>query len=178
MPLESEMRQVLLSMQLLGSGRTQNFNAQPGRSENPDPRPSGEPNPIADEWAAQWDRDPSERTLAAATAALRAWKVRDVPAVTDGTSEDDWILEKEGFAAEQVARYFNTTASRVRRLRLKHDRSAEYGVETQALLPSASKETRVALLSERGLSSRQVADQVGLHKTQVLRILARLRNAA
>jgi DNA-directed RNA polymerase specialized sigma24 family protein len=176
---EAEFRQLLAEMSLLQYGRTQAFNPAGGHSDNPDPRPSGEAHPLVDKWLDQWDRYPTRDTLDAARAELHAWKVRTAPAEGDGSSEDDWILrDGEGFSAEQVARKFNVTATRVRRVRVRNDRDAEYGKEVQALVPSASKEQRVVLLTERGLSSREVAAQVDLHKTQVLRILARHRNAA
>ena len=181
MSVEGDFRQVLLSMQMLQYGKVQSFDSSGGKSENPDPRPSGESKPMHDYWAERWLLEPVSgrgALLSDAREALRSWKVRVAPADTDGSTEDDWILEKEGHSAEQVALFFKTTVSRVRKVRLDDDRDAEFGQKVQALVPSASKEERVVLLTERGLSSREVALQVGLHKTQVLRILARHRNAA
>lgn len=177
--LEHAMRQVLAEMTLLQYGRTQAFASSSGDTER-DPRPAGESHPLAEKWLAEWLRDPTEDTLLMARAELDAWK-RSVPRDEDdsGWDEEAWMLsEGEGYTAEEVSKRFRVTVTYVRRLRVKNDRDAEFGKDVQALVPSASKETRVVLLTERGLSSRQVADQVGLHKTQVLRILARSRNAA
>lgn len=177
MTLQHEMRQLLAEMTLLSYGSVQSWNAS-GGSESPG-RPGGEAWPLADKWHAEFQRNPSRETLDAARAELVAWKRRAAPADGDGSTEDDWILSQgEGYAADEVSKRFRVTPTHVRRLRVANDRDAEFGRETQTLVPSASKETRVALLTERGLSSRQVADQVGLHKTQVLRILARSRNGA
>jgi hypothetical protein len=182
MTVEPEFRQVLAEMTLLSYGRTQSFDSSGGKSENPDPRPHGESKPFHEYWAHRWTLEPvSGRSalLADAREALRCWKVRTAPVEDDGSNEDDWIIrDGEGFSADQVARKFNVTTTRVRRVRVRNDRDAEYGKEVQALVPSASKDERVVLLTERGLSSREVAAQVDLHKTQVLRILARHRTAA
>lgn len=179
MTLEHEMRQVILAMRMLGGGRTQAFNASGGKSDNPDPRPSGEPNPLADHWVAEWAREPSERTLEAAREALQAWKKRPEPAHDVDFDEDAWILnDGEGFSAEQVARKFNRTPSMVRRLRLKNGRETEFGLPIDFSADKDRSEERVRDLSNRGCSWREIAAQTGLHKTQVQRILARTRNAA
>ena len=179
MSLEDEMRQTLAEMSLIQYGRTQAFDASGGKSESPDPRPSGESWTLEDKWRDIWQHAPEHATLEAARDELRAWKVRQAPAETDDSTLEDWVVEDgEGYAVAQVASKFGIAETRVRRIRARHDREPEFGLETQALVPSASKEQRVVHLTDRGLSSREVATQVGLHKTQVLRILARLRNAA
>jgi hypothetical protein len=158
--LDDEMRAVILQMRLLGGGKTQSFNSSGGKSENPDPRPSGEPSPMADHWVAEWAREPSERTLEAARAELRAWKKREAPAQDDGTDFEQWVIDDgQGYAVEQVASKFGIAAQRVVRLRLKHKRDAEFGMPTEATTrvqrQDKSRE-RVLNLASQGMTLRQI----------------------
>lgn len=172
-PFESEMRQVILAMRMLGGGRTQAFDSSGGKSENPDPRPSGEPSPLADHWVAEWARDPSERTLEAARAELQAWKRRPEPADDVDYDEDAWILKDgEGFSVEQVARKFNRTPTMIRRLRLKNDRESEFGLPTnlprgRERVPDARE--RVANLTAQGCTLKQIQLQTGVPRETVRR---------
>lgn len=173
MSLEREIRQVLAEMTLIQHGRTQALNATGGRSDNPDPRPQGETQPMHEEWAARWARDPSERTVEAARAELNAWRVRQVPADGDGTGEDDWILKDgEGFEAGAVARQFNTTPTRVRKLRLANERESEFGLKTRfAVRAEPDARERVLNLAAQGCTLRQIEMQTGRPRETVRRWL-------
>ena len=176
-----EFRQILAEMEMLGYGKTQAFNTSGGgRSENPDPTPTGESWPMHLRWRAEWAKTkPAARPdlVRDARTELEAWKLRCVTFTDDEFDETAWIIEDgAGHKPEDVARRYNTTPTRIRRLRVKHGRDSETGEQAVAQISeSASRETRVVMLTQRGLSSREVAAQVGLHKTQVLRILARHR---
>lgn len=181
MSLEHDFRQVLAEMSLLQYGKTQAFDASGGKSENPDPRPSGEAWPLADKWAERWAENPTSDTLAGARAELQSWKVRQTPA-EDCWNERDAILEEgEGHAADVVARRFARTPTYIRRLRLKAEdpkRESEYGLPVDRSLPKDNSTDRVNNLASQGCTLNQIAMQTGLHKTQVRRILVRYRNAA
>lgn len=175
MTLEHEMRQVILAMRMLQGGRTQAFDSSGGRSENPDPRPSGEPHPLADEWVERWRERPTEETLEAARAALRAWKVRQAPAEDDGTDFEQWVIDDgEGYAVEQVASKFGVAPQRVVRLRLKHGREAEFGLRvaeaTRAERKDASRE-RVVNLASKGVTLRQIEAITGVKRETARRWL-------
>jgi hypothetical protein len=172
MTLDDEMRAVILAMRMLGGGKTQSFDSSGGKAENPDPRPSGEPSPMADHWVRAWRERPTEDTLEAARAELRAWKVRQAPAEGDGTSEDDWIIrDGEGFSADQVARKFNRTPSMVRRLRLKNGRESEFGLPTDGSKAVDNSRDRVLNLASQGCTLRQIEFQTGVSKSKVQRWL-------
>lgn len=174
MTLEGAMRQVLAEMLLISYGKTQAFNASGGKSENPDPRPSGESKPMVDKWRDRWARDPSHETLEAARSVLEAWKRRVEPASGDGSTEDDWIVrDGEGFAADQVARKFGCTPTRVRRLRMAADRDTEYGLPKEFARVVAATPDRIRDLADQGCTERQIAFQVSVSKSTVRRALGR-----
>lgn len=179
MNIESEMRSVLVRMTLLQYGKTQSFNSSGGKSENPDPRPQGESWTLADHWSGEWVNRPTSETVDAARAELNAWLRRASPAETDGTAFEDWVIEDgENYAVAQVAGKFGIPESRVRRIRLKNGRETEFGLLIDHTAEKDRSVERVAYLSGRGCSWREIAAQTGLHKTQVQRILARQRSAA
>jgi hypothetical protein len=173
MTLERAMRQVLAELQLLQYGKTQSFNAAGGRSENPDPRPSGESRPLADHWRDEWTREPSERTLTAARAELATWKKRQAPAVDVDPSLEDLVLEDgQGYAAEQVASRFGIAVSRVVRIRLRASsprREAEFGMPVDGLVVKDSSRERVVNLARQGCTLRQIAVQTDVPRETVRR---------
>lgn len=180
MTLHQAMRRVLAELELLSHGKVTSYNPS-GHGEADSREPTGENAPPHLEYAQRWREHPTENTLTAARDHLAAWKKRATPLPdTDMPSLEEMVIEEgENYAADQVAAKFGIAPARVARIRLKHDREAAFGLKTTMTPPTtATKEQRVVMLTSQGLSSRQVADQVGLHKTQVLRILARDRNAA
>lgn len=191
MTLEGEMRQILLRMTLLQYGRTQAFNASGGgKSDNPDPRPSGASREhfeygfgkaltLAEHWAWRWECSPTQATVSAAQEALSTWVRRAAPAETDNSTFEDWIIEDgTNYAVAQVAGKFGISESRVRRIRLKHSRETEFGLIIDRAVEKDRSSERIAYLSGRGCSWREIAAQTGLHKTQVQRVLAKQREAA
>lgn len=190
MTLEGEMRQILVRMTLLQYGRTQAFDASGGKSDNPDPRPSGASREhfeygfgkaltLAEHWAWRWERSPTHATVTAAHDALNSWVRRAAPAETDNSTFEDWVIEDGlSYAVAQVAGKFGISESRVRRIRLKHGFETEFGLPISLEVVKDRSDERVAYLSGRGCSWREIAAQTGLHKTQVQRILARQRVAA
>lgn len=173
MSLEHEFRQVLARMSLIQYGKTQSFNSSGGKSENPDPRPSGESWTLQDHWAAEWARDPSHDTLDAARDALDAWIKRTAPAEGDGTDFEQWVIDDgKGFAVEQVASKFGIAPQRVVRIRLKHEREAEFGLpvvaETRVQRQDKSRE-RVLNLASQGMTVRQIEAVTGAKRETVRR---------
>jgi hypothetical protein len=172
--LEGEMRQLLLEMTLLQYGRTQAF-AKSSRGER-DAAPGGEAHPLAEHWQAEWERDPSEDTIAMARADLEAWR-KSALIETDDSTLEDWVVEDgEGYAVAQVAGKFGIAEARVRRIRLRASRESEFGLPT--LFAShreseAEKHVRIRNLAERGCTERQIAFQVGVGKSTVRRALGR-----
>jgi hypothetical protein len=176
-PYEREYRQVLAEMALLQYGKTQSFNGSGAKSENPDPRPSGEAHPMHEYWAERWTLESVTgrgALLTDAREALRAWKVRVAPLETDGSSEDDWIIrDGKGFPPDDVARSFKTTASRVRNLRKAKRLDTETGFPQGDVVALVSDEQRIRNLSSQGCTERQIAFQVGVSKSTVRRALGR-----
>lgn len=162
---ERDFKQVLVEMMMLGYGKTQSFNSDGGgRSENPDPTPTGEGNPLHHRWQWRWEKSrPRDRVelVRDARTDLEAWRIRCVytPEAFDETA---WIIEDgEGYDAEEVARRFNTTPSRIRSLRIRNGRDIDTGEKLQADAPAP----RVQDLVERGLAARQIAMLTGTKRS-------------
>jgi hypothetical protein len=175
MSLEHDFRQVLAEMSLLQYGKTQAFDASGGKSENPDPRPSGEAWPLADKWAERWAENPTSDTLAGARAELQSWKVRQTPVVDTWDESDAILKEGQGHAADVVARRFQRTTTYVRKLRLSEGRESEFGLPienepTRAETKAIDRE-RVANLAQRGCTLRQIKMQTGVPTETVRRWL-------
>jgi hypothetical protein len=177
--LEREFRQVLAEMSLLQYGKTQSFNGSGGKSENPDPRPSGEAHPMHEYWAERWTLESVTgrgALLTDAREALRAWKVRTAP-VTDSWDEHKAILEEgQGHAADVVARRFGRTPTYVRRLRLRAEdpkRESEFGLPVSGEPTRAETKqqdrVRVLNLASQGCTMRQIEMQTKVPRETVRR---------
>jgi hypothetical protein len=168
--IEAEFRQVLAELELLSHGRTQSFNSS-GRGKSTAVLPFGESAPAHLHWRLEWERDPSRRTLEAARAELEAWRVRQAPAETDGSTWEDWVIrDGEGYAVAQVAQKFTIAEARVRRIRLKYGRDSEYGMaETE--VPRDDSRERILNLAARGCTLRQIEMQTGKNRETVRRWL-------
>jgi hypothetical protein len=172
--VESDFRQVLAEMSLLQYGKTQAFNGSGGKSENPDPRPSGEAHPMHEYWAERWTLESVTgrgALLTDAREALRAWKVRTVP-VEDSWDEKAAILEDgQGFAAADVARRFQRSVTYVMRLRddaTNPSREPEFGMPLD-MRPKDNSRERVLNLAAQGCTLRQIEMQTGVKRETVRR---------
>lgn len=169
---EREFRQILTEMQLLGYGKTQSFNAL-AKGENPDPSPSGESWPMHLQWEHRWrESKPADRPdlVRDARTDLDSWKVGGLGHGVDDFDETAWIIaDGEGYAPEEVARRYNTTPTRIRRLRLKNDRDAEMGLPYAPVKDDSSE--RVLYLHSKGCTLRQIEMQTGVSKSRVQRLV-------
>ena len=146
--------------------------------------------PLHLKWRAIWQgtsEGGKPDVLAAAREDYEAWVRRTAPLPRSVQTEDDWIiLDGEGHSVEQVARKFRRSPHYIRKLRAEHGRTVELGTLDceaggVAPLPARSeREARVLELSARGLSTRQIVEEMGgktvVQQTQVMRIIARARN--
>ena len=172
MSVDREMRSVLAQLELLSHGKAMNWNPT-ARGESDDARPFGEQHPPHEVFRKRWIEAPAHKrpdVLREAREALDTWKGVGRAQQAQEWDEEAWILKDgEGFEAVEVARRFNTSAERVRKLRLKHGRCGEFGkpyVEPEQV----DRTERVLYLLRKQMSVRAVAAQVGLHATQVQRI--------
>jgi hypothetical protein len=180
-----EFRRLMSQLVLLGDGAVMAFDRDSVKGGEKSTQPSGvfvrheRDMPLVIQFQRRWAicrTDDARWKLVGEFQELYAlWTVRRKPAETDGTSEEDWIIKDgEGFEAAEVARRFNTTPSRVRRVRSKADRDMEWGKPLDGLIRSANrpeKRERALALAERGCTVRQIAAQVDSSKSTVDRWL-------
>lgn len=173
--MDREMRSVLAQLELLSHGKAMNWSPTSG-GESDEARPFGEAHPLHEEFRSRWLGAPAHKrpdVLQAAREALDTWKGVGRSQQAQEWDEEAWILKDgEGFEAIVVARRFNTSAERVRKLRLRANRCGEFGlpyVEPQEI----DRTERVLFLLGKQMSVRAVAQQLGLHSTQVQRIKQR-----
>lgn len=173
MTLAQEMRKVLAELELLSHGKATSWNAS-GTGKADSRPPSGEGFPPHVEFRLQFEADPSWVVVEEARAVLKAWRVRQAPASGDDSSEDDWILDDgEGFTAEEVAKRFNTTPSRVRLVRTRKDRDMEMGLST-----NGRPAPKLRDLVEQGLTARQIEMLTGTARSTAQDAINRHRKAA
>jgi DNA invertase Pin-like site-specific DNA recombinase len=178
--LTIEMTKVLLRMEMLSFGATQAWNASGGHSGEPDDRMvsmilrAEDPPHITYRirFNAAVSEDSRKTIYKEAKDELNAWVKRDDK--TRGTlkSFDEVIIEDgKGWEPEMVARrYPGLTARRVRSIRKNKKLDTETGKEMQtAVLDHAERPDRARDMRARGMSTRQIADAIGVHQTQVMR---------
>lgn len=169
--LEREMAKVLLAMLFVSEGTTGKPGASHGACESRPP--AGSSWSLVEFWKTRWEAceslDAQEACVGEATAALElALKAPEQP--EDQSSEDAWIIEDgENHHVDRVAERFNTTPTRVRRVRVKADRDSEWGVPLA--VEKDKSHDRVLNLAAQGCTLRQIGMQTGVSKTQVARIL-------
>jgi hypothetical protein len=178
--IPKEVRQLLAELELLSHGSTTAWNPTGGGSAAEDAGiPHGESNPphlrLRAQYLEQADDAGRERVVEEMRTTLRGRRgpTADRGAVTGETraEEDARILQSgEGFDVLDVARRFDCTSSRVRRLRLADGRDAERGhrVDQQAGDDDAQRARR---MKAQGMSERQIALALGRHRTTVTRWL-------
>lgn len=178
--LLSEYRQVLAEFELISHGAVVSWDSNGhGKAGSRPPTGwvpvKGESEPPHVFWAERWVLEPVSgrpALLADAREALRSYKVRVAPAETDDSSLEDWVVEDgEGFAVAQVASKFGIAETRVRRIRLKADREAEFGLPLKFAQHRDNSRERVLNLAAQGCTLRQIEMQTGKPRETVRRWL-------
>jgi hypothetical protein len=178
-------RQLLAELELLSHGSTTAWNPAGGGSAADDAGiPHGERNPPHVQLRARYlearDDAGRDRAVEAMRTTLRGRRGpgADRVAATGETraEEDARILQSgEGFDADEVARRFACTPTRVRRLRLTDGRDAERGHHA-AEHAGDDDAQRARSMRARGMSERQIALALGRHRTTVTRWLKKSEN--
>lgn len=173
--MDREMRSLLAQLELLSHGKCQSFNAT-AKGESEDARPFGEQYPPHEEFRARWNAAPAGKrpdVLREARMVLEAWQGRNRSHGAQEWDEEAWIIKDgQGFDAVAVARRFNTSAERVRKIRRADGREADFGMKC-AVPESADRTENVLRLLEKGLSTRAVALIEKVPKSEVQRIKQR-----
>jgi hypothetical protein len=175
--LTREARQILAEMELLSYGKCASWNSSGGKGENENPVPQGDSNPLADEWHQKFaEAHPAELATLVwlAQGELDAIRRRDPATPVPEEGRDAWeerlIDEGEGHEAKVVATSFGTSVAVVTKLRKKYQRDPNLGLHlSHEDLPPEGKKKRAAELHANGVSTRQIAQLVGVHQTQVVR---------
>jgi hypothetical protein len=173
--MDHEMRSVLAQLELLSHGKTQSFNAT-ARGESETARPFGELNPPHEEFRERWNGAPAERrpeVLKEAREALDTWKGIGRAQEAQEWDEEGWIIDDgEGLSPVECAWRFNTSAQRIRKVRVAKGREAEFGKEPR--VPERDDlDGKVLELFGKGMSTRAIALIVRKPKSEVQRIKQR-----
>lgn len=177
--LEREMLRVLLALELTSTAATQAWNASGGQSGEPDDRfvalVARHDDPPHLTWRAVFAdcRNDHERveTIASARAELDGILKRQDAIPDDATIKpltEVMLEDGKGHDPESVAAHFGVAPAFIRRLRTRNGRHAETGrgIDQQEGL---DRPARVRALLEQGLSTRQIAAELKVAQTQVMR---------
>jgi DNA invertase Pin-like site-specific DNA recombinase len=176
--LTREARQILAEMELLSYGKVASWNSSGGKGENENPVPQGDSNPLHEIYErlflATPSRDALERQVEIARIELEQIRRRDPSTPVPEEGRDAWeerlIDEGEGHEAKVVATSFGTSVAVVTKLRKKYQRDPNLGLHlSHEDLPPEGKKKRAVELHANGVSTRQIAQLVGVHQTQVVR---------
>lgn len=173
-----EARRLALDLELLSNGSVTAWGSSHGKAKSKPP--TGESMPPHLEFLADYHTAPGpesrRRVMAHWREELRRHRGRSrVVAVGDGTTEDDWILkEGTGWSAEDVARRFRCTQTRVRKLRLTSLRNAEDGKLLEGRTDATLRERAQAMRAE-GLTQAQIGLRLGVSQATVSRLLSGVR---
>lgn len=176
MSLESEMRGVLLRLEMLSHGSVSVWNKSGGDSGEPDDRTVAQvlkhENPPHIRFRIMFDRQETDfgrlAVLKEAREELETWSRRTAPRAETSASFEELVLEDgHGWDAETVAQRFNCSPALIRRVRQRHGREVERGRDPEkgeGDLPERAREMR-----GRGLTTRQVALSLGTAQSNVVR---------
>lgn len=181
----SAARVAIARLELVSNGTTAALNSEGGG------HPGSKPPPPAD---APW-RELRKRRMAATTIeeleairaeAHEAWK--DATGMTtaqiprgEGVTLNDQVLAPEcvGWDAKGVGEHLRIDPALVRRIRERNEvdpetgRSLAHARQEAARLDAAHKHDEVLARRRKGHTTRQIADALDLHQTQVMRIIRR-----
>lgn len=179
--IDREFDDVLAKMTVLLYGPAQTFDKSGGRSsEHPGGRrPTGDNYPLHEEFRERYAQASTRADRARVLAEAIEARQRVLKGPEERSEGETWeqlrdrvVKDGEGWALRDVATAFKITESQARKARRQKGREVEFGLKIPERVPASPKE-RVQLLASQGLSQREIASQVGLHKTQVARWLAK-----
>jgi len=188
---ELAMRQVLANLELLMHGTTTNFSSEGGGDGSGTKQPTGELHPPHLLWRERWEQaasdDARRRVLENAKADLESYR-KGTKSTVEGMNWEELILaDGEGYSPEMVAQRYGISEHHVRRMRKRHDRGTEDGIETN---PKAKQETttekiaagkrraEVARMKAKRMSNRQIAFVLDCAETTIRRDVQALRTSS
>ena len=175
--LDREMAAILLRLELVSHGSSQAWNASGGQSGEPDDKMvavvAGRPTFPHLLWRERYENAQTDLAratiIAGAREELKAWTHRTGPKIEGKPLSEIIIEDGEGFEAEVVARRFGVDAGFVRRIRMKAARGTEDGRKIAPDDNPTDRRSKARELRRRGLSTRQIAEILECHQTQVMR---------
>lgn len=178
---DQQARQVLLELTLLSHGSVTNWAPTTSGTRDRDPRPTGDSNPVADQYAAAYADAAGDvsrqRVIHEAREELARWRGHGITR-TPGETQDErdlrMLREGQGFDPQTVAVRFDTNAGRVRKLRVEHGHLPETGTPLPGVKPvEAATPERVLELAGQGCTLRQITTITGVSKSTVQRMLGK-----
>lgn len=179
--LDQQIRDVLAKLELISHGAVQAWNPSGGQSGEPDDKIiaqvlSIEPPPHVFFGRLYAQQHTDTGRAAVIRTATKEWETltgrgEEKRERTEGKSLVDLIIEDgEGWDPQWVARRFCVAEAFVRRTRVRADRDPDLGKATQPARPGPSSGPDEACrLREAGMSTREIARQLAVSQTQVMR---------
>lgn len=180
-PIPASVRLLLADLELLSHGSTASWNPAGGPGNERAALPFGESDPPHLSLRVKYlEATTDERRrqvvkmMHEAIREFRGFGVDRSRVVGETTEQQDARIcrEGEGFSAQEVARRFNCTPTRVRRVRLADGRDVDLGRKPASAEAEANAETgdpaaEAARMRANGMTVRQIAFALGVPKSTV-----------
>jgi plasmid maintenance system antidote protein VapI len=169
---------------LLMHGSTTSWNPTTRGTRDRDPRPTGDSYPVAENYRDQYAQAPGDiarrRVLNEARAELERWRGHGTQrhaGETQAQIDIRMVNEGEGWTVDEVSRAFHCTKSRVRTACAQHGVQIDYQ-DRLCRAGAVSRSSMAAMMKEAGSTQQQIADILGVHQSQVSRLIGTRRKAA
>jgi hypothetical protein len=182
--IDHEWRTTHLQLLLLSHGGVTNWAPTTSGTRDRDPRPTGDSNPIADHYAWMYANAAGDvsrqRVIHEAREELARWRghgITRAPGETQAAKDARMVREGEGWTVDEVARHFQCTGTHVRQVCRQHEVEIDYrGVLCRS--GAVSRASMAASLRDAGSSQQEIAAALGVHQSQVSRLIGTRRKAA
>jgi hypothetical protein len=188
---ELAMRQVLANLELLMHGTTTNFSSEGGGDGAGTKQPTGELHPPHLLWRERWEQaasdDARRRVLENAKADLESYR-KGTKSTVEGMNWEELLLaDGAGHSPEMVGQHYKLSPHHVRRIRKRHDRGTEDGLELKPKdkqesgtekLAADKRRAEVVRMKATSMSNRQIAFILGCDEITIRRDVQALRTTS
>jgi AraC-like DNA-binding protein len=174
---DQQARQVLLELTLLSHGSVTNWAPTTSGTRDRDPRPTGDSNPVADQYAAAYADAAGDvsrqRVLHEAREELARWRghgITRAPGETQAAKDARMVREGEGWTVDEVSRHFHCTRRHVRKICSEHGVAIDYR-DVLSPLGAVSRASMAKAMRDADTSQADIAAALGISQPTVSRLL-------